>query len=37
MRVWFASFVLPESDHENALEEFVLQQLPGMGFLRGKV
>ena len=37
MRVWFASFVLPEVDHENALEEFVLQQLPGMGFLRGKV
>ncbi len=37
MRVWYASFVLPEADHENALEEFVLRQLPGMGFLRGKV
>jgi hypothetical protein len=37
LRIWHSEFVPPETNPEAYLEEFTLQQLPGMGFLRGKV
>jgi hypothetical protein len=37
LRIWHSEFLPPEAGPEAYLEEFTLQQLPGMGFLRGKV
>jgi len=36
LRIWYSEFTSPETNPESYLEEFTLQQLPGMGFLRSK-
>ncbi|MBI2193002.1 MAG: DUF58 domain-containing protein [Planctomycetes bacterium] len=37
LRIWYASFAPPDARPGDYLEDFTLRQLPGMGFLRGKV
>lgn len=37
LKIWYATFAPPETQPEAYLEEFTLQQLRGMGFLRGKI
>ena len=36
-RIWYAEFAPPDTEAGAYLESFALSQLPGMGFLRGKV